>query len=100
MDFTQEAQTNENIYDNWEFRKIQPKTSIHEMIAGYPAVDPNETEMDWGNPVGDEEWMKQKNEEPTPNAETISAIEEVSEMKKNPLNSKSYADVDEMMKEL
>jgi len=34
-----------------------------------------------------------------PNTETISAIEEVNEMKKNPSNSKSYTDVDEMMKE-
>lgn len=35
-----------------------------------------------------------------PNEETIEAIKEVQEMKQNPLSGKSYADVDEMMKEL
>ena len=35
-----------------------------------------------------------------PNAETLSAIKEVEEMKKNPSKGKSYTDVDEMMKEL
>ena len=35
-----------------------------------------------------------------PNAETISAIKEVQEMKKKPSSGKSYTDVDEMMKEL
>ena len=36
----------------------------------------------------------------TPNEETLAAIEEVREMKKNPTLGKSYTDVDEMMKEL
>jgi DNA-damage-inducible protein J len=36
----------------------------------------------------------------TPNAETMEAIREVQEMKKNPSLGKSYTDVDEMMKEL
>lgn len=36
----------------------------------------------------------------TPNAETIEAIKEVEEMKKNPAEYKAYSDVDEMMKEL
>ena len=35
-----------------------------------------------------------------PNAETIAAIEEVQEMKKNPHLYKGYTDIDEMMKEL
>lgn len=35
-----------------------------------------------------------------PNAETIAAIQEVQEMKKNPERYKSYTNVDEMMKEL
>ena len=35
-----------------------------------------------------------------PNAETIAAIREVEEMKMNPSLGKSYADVDQMMKEL
>ena len=35
-----------------------------------------------------------------PNADTIAAIEEVEQMKKDPLIGKSYTDVDEMMKEL
>ncbi len=35
-----------------------------------------------------------------PNKETRQAIEEVQQMKKNPSLGKSYADVDEMMKEL
>ena len=35
-----------------------------------------------------------------PNAETISAIEEVQAMKKDPSLGKAYADVDSMMKEL
>ena len=35
-----------------------------------------------------------------PNAETIAAIQEVQEMKKDPSKGKSYTDVDEMMKEL
>lgn len=35
-----------------------------------------------------------------PNDETIEAIEEVRQMKKNPSSGKSYTDVDEMMKEL
>ena len=35
-----------------------------------------------------------------PNAETIEAIEEVRKMKQNPSIGKSYADVDQMMKEL
>ncbi len=35
-----------------------------------------------------------------PNAETVSAIEEVRRMKQNPSLGKSYTDVDEMMKEL
>ena len=36
----------------------------------------------------------------TPNAETIEAIKEVQEMKKNPSLGKSYTDVDKMIKEL
>ncbi len=36
----------------------------------------------------------------TPNEETISAIREVQEMKKNPTIGKTYTDVDAMMKEL
>jgi DNA-damage-inducible protein J len=36
----------------------------------------------------------------TPNAETIEAIREVQEMKKNPSLGKSYTNVDKMMKEL
>ena len=35
-----------------------------------------------------------------PNKETLEAIEEVQQMKKNPSLGKSYTDVDEMMKEL
>ena len=35
-----------------------------------------------------------------PNAETMEAMAEVLEMKKNPSIEKSYTDVDEMMKEL
>lgn len=35
-----------------------------------------------------------------PNSETIEAIEEVQQMKKDPSLGKSYTDVDEMMKEL
>lgn len=35
-----------------------------------------------------------------PNAETLAAIREVEEMKKDPTIGKSYDDVDEMMKEL
>jgi len=35
-----------------------------------------------------------------PNADTLSAIEEVEQMKKNPSIVKGYTDVDEMMKEL
>lgn len=35
-----------------------------------------------------------------PNEETLEAIEEVQQMKKNPSLGKSYTDVDEMMKEL
>ena len=36
----------------------------------------------------------------TPNAETIAAIQEVEEMKKNPSLYKGYTDVDEMMRDL
>lgn len=36
----------------------------------------------------------------TPNADTIAAIEEVEEMKRNPATHKAYTDVDEMMEEL
>lgn len=35
-----------------------------------------------------------------PNAETMAALREVEEMKKNPSLGKSYTDVDQMMKEL
>ena len=35
-----------------------------------------------------------------PNEETLAAIQEVQQMKKNPSLGKSYTDVDEMMKEL
>ncbi len=35
-----------------------------------------------------------------PNAATISAMEEVAQMKKNPALGKTYTDVDQMMKEL
>ena len=35
-----------------------------------------------------------------PNAETLAAIEEVRQMRKNPSAGKAYTDVDEMMKEL
>ena len=35
-----------------------------------------------------------------PNAETIAALEEVEQMKKNPSLGKAYTDVDQMMKEL
>jgi len=35
-----------------------------------------------------------------PNAETLAAMQEVEEMKKNPSLGKSYTDVDQMMKEL
>ncbi len=35
-----------------------------------------------------------------PNAETLAAIEEVKQMKKNPSIAKAYTDVDEMMEEL
>ena len=35
-----------------------------------------------------------------PNSETLAAIREVEEMKKDPTKGKSYTDVDEMMKEL
>jgi DNA-damage-inducible protein J len=36
----------------------------------------------------------------TPNADTIAALEEVEQMKKNPALGKAYTDVDQMMKEL
>lgn len=36
----------------------------------------------------------------TPNAETLEAIREVEEMRKNPSLGKSYTDVDEMMEDL
>ncbi|MCR3922449.1 MAG: type II toxin-antitoxin system RelB/DinJ family antitoxin [Firmicutes bacterium] len=35
-----------------------------------------------------------------PNADTIAAMEEVEQMKKNPAVGKSYTDVEQMMKEL
>lgn len=35
-----------------------------------------------------------------PNQETLGAMKEIEEMKKNPENYKGYTDVDEMMKEL
>ena len=35
-----------------------------------------------------------------PNAETIAALEEVEQMKKNPSSGKAYTDVDQMMREL
>ena len=35
-----------------------------------------------------------------PNAETLAAIEEVRQMRKNPSVGKAYTDVDEMMKDL
>lgn len=35
-----------------------------------------------------------------PNAETIEAMEEIEDMKKNPGKGKSYKDVDSMMKDL
>ena len=35
-----------------------------------------------------------------PNAETLAAIEEVQQIRKNPSLGKAYTDVDEMMKEL
>ena len=37
---------------------------------------------------------------PAPNKDTIAAIEEVELMKKNPLEFKSYTDVDKMIDEL
>ena len=37
---------------------------------------------------------------PTPNTETLEALREVEEMKKNPSFGKSYTDVDDMMNEL
>ena len=36
----------------------------------------------------------------TPNSETLSALREVEEMKKNPSLGKSYTDVDKMMEDL
>lgn len=45
-------------------------------------------------------YMKSVIQYETPNAETIAAIEEVKEMKKNPSLYKGYTDVDEMMKDL
>jgi DNA-damage-inducible protein J len=36
----------------------------------------------------------------TPNAETIAAMQEVEQMKKNPSIGKSYTNVDQMMKDL
>ena len=38
--------------------------------------------------------------EPMPNADTLEAIEEVRQMKKDPSSVKSYTNVDKMMKEL
>ena len=38
--------------------------------------------------------------EDVPNAETLEAIEEVEEMKKNPDKHKGYTDVDEMMRDM
>ena len=35
-----------------------------------------------------------------PNSETLEALNEVEQMKKNPTYGKSYTDVDQMMKEL
>ena len=37
---------------------------------------------------------------PRPNAETLSALQEVEEMKKHPENYKGYTDVDEMFRDL
>lgn len=37
---------------------------------------------------------------PKPNEETLAAVREVQEMKKNPALGKAYSDVDSMMKEL
>ena len=37
---------------------------------------------------------------PRPNAETLSALQEVAEMKKHPENYKGYTDVDEMFRDL
>ena len=36
----------------------------------------------------------------TPNAETLIALEEIEQMKKNPSLGKAYIDVDEMIKDL
>jgi DNA-damage-inducible protein J len=35
-----------------------------------------------------------------PNAETLAAIEEIRQMKKNPSKGEAYSDVDEMMQDL
>lgn len=45
-------------------------------------------------------YMKSVIQYETPNAETIAAIQEVEEMKKNPSLYKGYTDVDEMMRDL
>lgn len=45
-------------------------------------------------------YMKSVIQYETPNAETIAAIQEVEEMKKNPSLYKGYNDVDEMMRDL
>ena len=45
-------------------------------------------------------YMKSVIQYETPNAETIAAIKEVEEMKKNPSLHKGYTDVDEMMRDL
>ena len=45
-------------------------------------------------------YMKSVIQYETPNAETIAAIHEVEEMKKNPSLYKGYTDVDEMMRDL
>lgn len=45
-------------------------------------------------------YMKSVIQYETPNAETIAAIQEVEEMKKNPSLYKGYTDVDEMIRDL
>lgn len=45
-------------------------------------------------------YMKSVIQYETPNADTIAAIREVEEMKKNPSLYKGYTDVDEMIKDL
>ena len=47
-----------------------------------------------------EDALKFSQQLPTPNAETLAALDEVRRMKKDPTRGKAYTDIDLMMKDL